>query len=186
MMLFDFGFLLCRWPNLGNSNSFSSDLRPNVNMYLQNGGIISYVDIKLSNISREVFKVVQDRSWLIVKIWDTSLLSYFKMLVMNFTTSPHGNHFTSPMESERADTLGKTSHISEPLNIGKIQDFSVLLKWFRICLLGIEDSRDCQWGLPGLFFEEIMSFLINLRSNSSHVIETRKGNHFDVIGVVVR
>jgi hypothetical protein len=31
-----------------------------------------------------------------------------------------------------------------------------------------------------------MSFLINLHSNSSHVIETRKGNHFDVIGVVVR
>jgi len=81
---------------------------------------------------------------------------------------------TSPMGSESGDTIGKTSHISEPLNIGKIQDCSVLLKWCRVCLLGIEDSRDCQWGLPGLLFEEIMSFLINLHSNSSHIIETRK------------
>lgn len=86
------------------------------------------------------------------------------------------------MESESGDTIGKTSHISEPLNIGKIQDFSVLLKWCRVCLLGIEDSRDCQWGLPGLLFEEIMSFLINLHSNSSHIIETRKESHFNVIG----
>jgi hypothetical protein len=89
---------------------------------------------------------------------------------------------TSPIESESGDTMGKASHISESLNIGKIQDFSVLLKWYHICLLGIEDSRDCQWGLPGLLFEEIMSFLINLHSNSSHIIETRKESHFNVIG----
>ena len=145
MTLFDFGFLLRRWPNLGNSNSFSSDLRPNVNTHLQNGGIISYVDIKLSNISREVFKVVHDRSWLIVKIWDTSLLSYFKMLVKNFTTSLRGNrHKSDGIRKRRHNvTMGKTSHISESLNIGKIQNFSVLLKWCRVCLLRIEDSCDC-------------------------------------------
>ena len=89
---------------------------------------------------------------------------------------------TNPMELESGDTMGKTSHISESLNIGKIQDFSVLLKWRRVCLLGIEDPRDCQWGLPGLLFEEIMSFLINLHSNSSHIIETRKERHLKAIG----
>jgi hypothetical protein len=59
----------------------------------------------------------------------------------------------------------------------------MLLKAFGIVLLELEDSRDPQWGLPGLLSEEIMSLLLDFRSYSSHVIETRKRSHFEIIGI---